>query len=443
MQISLRSQMVAGVATVGAAAMVVAPIAQPDLLPSMQRASSAVSLAAFANPIAELAGTAYYAIGTNILSQAELLGPEDLYWPDSYYADDFNVLFSPLYTGLIPTLVNQFSFGGLSALVSNLAGYGNAAAFGLAELIAGPTTAIWNTPFALITAAGYLAAGQPELALAELQAQIVQPLVETVNSIIEVTGYILDNVITNATTLITSTIAGLVANTIDTIVNGTTYVVQSAVDTLSTAVADLLAGQIEDAWNGVVEGLLGPGGTPGQIVDLTFGTGIAEVVDYPDVGPVLTVVIGSLSSNLVSAGQRLGTYNYNGWGGIYNDWYDPFAEEAGATAAVEAAPAAAEAPAVAATAPVSAPENAAVEVDRPVAGETSASAVSAADVAVADTGSSADADAATADAATADASAPTTAASDASAPTAAASDTSAPAKAKATRGQARGASAGN
>ncbi len=187
-------------------------------------------------------------------------------------------------------------------------------------------------------------------------------------------------------------------------------------------------------------------------MDLTFGTGIAEVVDYQDDGPVLTVVIGSLSSNLVSAGQRLGTYNYNGWGGIYNDWYDPFAEEAAATAAVEAAPAAVEAAAVAPAAaveaaavapaaPVSAPEVAAVEVDRPVAGETSAStdsAVSAADVAVADTGSSADAGAATADA-----SAPTTAASDAPAPTAAASDTSAPTKAKATRGQARGASAGS
>ena len=442
MQISLRSQMVAGVATVGAAAMVVAPIAQPELLTAAERVSSAVSLTAFANPIAELAGTAYYAIGTNLLSQAELLPPEELFWPDSYYADDFNVLFSPLYTGLIPTLVNQFSFGGLSAVVSNLAGYGNAAAFGLAELIAGPTTAIWNTPFALITAAGYLAAGQPELALAELQAQIVQPLVDTVTSIVGVAGYILDNVITNATTLITSSIAGLVANTIDTIVNGTTYVVTFAVETLGIAVADLLAGQIEDAWNGVVEGLLGPGGTAGQIVDLTFGTGIADVVDYEDVGPVLTVIIGSLSSNLVSASQRLGTYNYAGLGGIYNDWYDPFAEEAAATAAaaVEAAPAAVEAPAVAA-APVSAPEVAAVEVDRPVAGETSVStdsAVSTADVAAADTGSSADAGAATADA-----SAPTTAESEAPAPTTAASDTSAPAKAKATRGQARGASAGN
>lgn len=440
MQISLRSQMVAGVATVGAAAMVVAPIAQPDLLPSMQRVSSAVELAAFDNPITALAFSAYYAIGDSILSQAELLPPDELYWPDSYYTSDFSFLFAPGYSGLIPDFVNQVSFGGLSAVVSNLAGYGNAAAFGLAELISGPTTAIWNTPFALITAAGYLAAGQPELALAELQAQIIQPLVDTVTSIIDVAGYILDNVITNASTLISSTIAGLVANTIDTLVNGTTYVVTFAVETLGIAVADLLAGQIEDAWNGAVTGLLSVNGTLGQIVDLTIGTGIAEVVDYEDVGPVLTVIIGSLRSNLTSAGQRLGDYNFFGDGGIRNDWFEPFPEEAGATAAVEAAPAAVEAAAVAPAAPVSATESVAVEVDRPVAGEASVSTDNAvsADVAVADTGSSADAGAATADA-----SAPTTAESDAPAPTTAASDDSAPAKAKATRGQARGASSGS
>ena len=129
MQISLRSQMVAGVATVGAAAMVVAPIAQPDLLPSMQRVSSAVSLTAFENPIAALAYTAYWAIGDSILSQAELLDPAELYWPDSYYTPDFSFLFAPGYSGLIPDFVNQVSFGGLSAVVSNLAGYGNAADF--------------------------------------------------------------------------------------------------------------------------------------------------------------------------------------------------------------------------------------------------------------------------------------------------------------------------
>ncbi len=203
---------------------------------------------------------------------------------------------------------------------------------------------------------------------------------------------------------------------------------QSAIDTLSTAVAALVGGQFETAWNTAVNGLLGPAGTLGQLKDLTIGIGITEVVDYgPPDGEVLTVVIPSLRSDLTSAGQRLGDLSFYGDGGIRNDAFFPEVTEPAAAVSAASAVAASQ-------------ESVAVEVDRPVAGETSVSTDNAgsADVAVADTGSSADAGAATADA-----SAPTTAVSDAPAPTTAASDASAPSKAKATRGQARGASAGN
>ena len=437
MQISLRSQMIAGVAAVGATAMAITPIAQPDLLPSISQVSTPVSLTAyFQNPITDLVYAAYYAIGDSILSQAELLDPADLFWPDSFYSglgtEDVS-LFAPGYSGLIPDFVNQFSFGGLSAFTSNLAGYGNAIAAGLASLIDGPTSAIWNTPFALITAAGYLAAGQPELALAELQAQIVQPLVDTVTTLLGVTGYILDNAILNATTLITNTIPGLVANTIDTLTNGPVYIVQAAINTLSTAFTDLLAGQLEDAWNGAVNGLLGPNGTLGLIQQLTIGIGITEFVDYgPPDGEVLTVIIPSLRSNLTSAGQRLGTYNYNGLGGIYNDWYDPFPEAPAATAAVEATPAAAPA------ATVSVPEVADVEVDRPVAGGADAPEGAAVDAADAPASGS-DSTAADSDVQAADESVQSSDAGTEGSARGGSSENTGQAKAKATRGSARGA----
>ena len=436
MQISLRSQMIAGVAAVGATAMAITPIAQPDLLPSISQVSAPVSLTAyFQNPITDLVYAAYYAIGDSILSQAELLDPADLFWPDSFYSglgtEDVS-LFAPGYSGLIPDFVNQFSFGGLSAFTSNLAGYGNAIAAGLASLIDGPTSAIWNTPFALITAAGYLAAGQPELALAELQFQIVQPLVDTVTTLLDVTGYILDNAILNATTLITNTIPGLVANTIDTLTNGPVYIVQAAINTLSTAFTDLLAGQLEDAWNGAVNGLLGPNGTLGQIQDLTVGIGITEFVDYEDVGEVLTVIIPSLRSNLTSAGQRLGDYNFYGEGGIRNDWYDPFPEAPEASAAVEAAPAAAPA------ATVSAPEVADVEVDRPVAGGADAPEGAAVDAADAPASGS-DSTAADSDVQAADESVQSSDAGTEGSARGGSSENTGQAKAKATRGSARGA----
>ena len=427
MQISLRSQMVAGVATVGAAAMVVAPIAQPDLLPSMQRVSSAVQLTSFDNPVSVLFAT-LADTSASIFDQAALLDPAELFWPDSFYTPDFSFVFAPGYYGFIPDFANQVSFGGLSAVVSNLSGYVYAATEGLTGLLGGPITALTNVPFALITAAGYLAAGQPELAIAELQTQILGPLQAGITTALSAAGYIIDNVIANATTLALSAIPGLLTNVINTVVGGGTYVVQSAIDTLSTAVAALVGGQFETAWNTAVNGLLGPAGTLGQLKDLTIGIGITEVVDYgPPDGEVLTVVIPSLRSDLTSAGQRLGDLSQYGDGGIRNDAFFPEVTEPAA--------------AVSAASAVATPqESVAVEVDRPVAGETSASTDNAgsADVAVADTGSSADAGAATADA-----SAPTTAVSDAPAPTTAASDASAPSKAKATRGQARGASAGN
>lgn len=427
MQISLRSQMVAGIATVGAAAMVVAPIAQPDLLPSMQRVSSAVQLTSFDNPVSVLFAT-LADTSASIFDQAALLDPAELFWPDSFYTPDFSFVFAPGYYGFIPDFANQVSFGGLSAVVSNLSGYVYAATEGLTGLLGGPITALTNVPFALITAAGYLAAGQPELAIAELQTQILGPLQAGITTALSAAGYIIDNVIANATTLALSAIPGLLTNVINTVVGGGTYVVQSAIDTLSTAVAALVGGQFETAWNTAVNGLLGPAGTLGQLKDLTIGIGITEVVDYgPPDGEVLTVVIPSLRSDLTSAGQRLGDLSQYGDGGIRNDAFFPEVTEPAAAVSAASAVAASQ-------------ESVAVEVDRPVAGETSVSTDSAvpADVAVADTGSSADAGAATADA-----SAPTTAVSDAPAPTTAASDASAPSKAKATRGQARGASAGN
>jgi len=427
MQISLRSQMVAGIATVGAAAMVVAPIAQPDLLPSMQRVSSAVELAAFANPVQLLLET-LADTSASVFDQVDLLPPDELYWPDSFYTADFEFLFAPQYYGFIPDFANQVSFGGLSAVVTNLGGYVYAATEGVTGLLGGPITALTNVPFALITAAGYLAAGQPELAIAELQTQILGPLQQGIGIALAAAGYIIDNVIANATTLITNTIPGLVGNLIDTATNGPLYVGQELISALSTAIGLLTTGDIEGAWNAAVEGLLAPTtGTLALIKDLTIGIGITQFVDYEDVGEVLTVTIPSLRSDLTTMGQRLGDLSVYGDGGIRNDAFFPEVTEPAAAVSAASAVAASQ-------------ESVAVEVDRPVAGETSVSTDNAgsADVAVADTGSSADAGAATADA-----SAPTTAVSDAPAPTTAASDASAPSKAKATRGQARGASAGN
>lgn len=122
MQLSLRSPLIAGAATVSAAALVVAPIAQPDLLPSMQRVSSAVQLIAFDNPVLALLAT-LADTSASIFDQAPLLDPAELFWPDSFYATDFSYLYAPGFYGLIPDFAFQVAFGALSALVGNPSGY--------------------------------------------------------------------------------------------------------------------------------------------------------------------------------------------------------------------------------------------------------------------------------------------------------------------------------
>ena len=340
MQLSLRSQLVAGVAALGVSAVAVAPVVQPELLPSAQRLSSAVNLAAFANPIAVVMGTVDD-LSFNTFDQASLPAPDKLYWPDSFYTKDFKFLFAPGYWGSIPDLVNQFSTGGLSAVLSNISGYVSAASYGLTGLVAGATSAVWNTPFALIAAAGYLATGNTAAALAELQTQIVDPVVQSVSDAMQAVGYVLDNSIANVGTVLANTIPTLLSNVIGTVINGTGYVLQSAMTTLNAVVSSLTTLNFQAAWNGAVNGLLGVDGTLGQISNLIAGVGIIQPVKDGNV-TVDTVVIPSLRSDLTSAGQRLGDLSSYNEGGIRNDAFVPKVAASAAAVAPRAAAARAE-----------------------------------------------------------------------------------------------------
>jgi hypothetical protein len=335
MQLSLRSQMIAGVAAIGATAIAVTPIAQPDLLATPQRVSAAIQLSAFANPVTELLGNISLA-SQYLFYQDSLPGFDDLYWPDSFYNTDFTYLYAPGYYGLLPDAVNQFSFGALSAVLNNLSGYIDTAVFGTVGALGGVSDAVFNTPFALIDAAQLALAGQIDAAIAELQAQILAPLQGGLETGFAAVGYILDNVITNATTLVTDTLPRLVAGLIDSTVGAATYLFQTAIDVATNIATNLASLNIEGAWNAAVEGLLNPGfGLLGSAVALKLGVGIFEEVEYEDVGFVETVVYPSARSVLTSVGQRLGDFSALGDGGILND---PFFVP---TAAAVSAPAAA------------------------------------------------------------------------------------------------------
>ena len=430
MQLSLRSQLTAGLAAFGATTLALTPIAQPDVLPSVERVSAAVQLSAFANPVTALLDTLSFT-SEDLFYPAQLPGFDDLFWPASFYNAAGDFLYAPGYFGLVPDAVNQFSFGGLSALVNNLSGYIDAGIYGTTQALGGVASSVFNTPFAVVAAAQLALAGDIDAALAELQTQILAPLEQGIAAGLQGIGYIVDNVINNAQTIISDTVPRLVAGLIEQVTGAATYLFNNVVQTATTIVTSLAGLDIEGAWNAAVNGLLGPDGLLGSVEQLTVGIGIVQVVEN-----VETVVVPSVRSTLTSSSQRLGDFSLFGDGGILND---PFIPTAAATLPAAAAPAevpAVEAPAAEVTA---AEVTAAVEAEAAPAAEAvdAAPAAEAVDAAETATGSASSARAA---AATASA-APASAAQDGADSPAAGSD-AAPAESDAAPAESKAAPAG-
>lgn len=342
MQLSLRSQMIAGVAALGATAVAIAPLSQPTLAPSMARVSSEVQLSALVNPISLITANIGY-LAEDVFSTLVWNGPDELYWPEGFYSADFEFVYYPQYVGAIPDAANQFSFGALAALVNNLSGYAEAALSTL-SVVEGVSSAIWNTPAAVVSAVGYLAAGDTASALAVLQTEIIAPLQAGIAQAVAGVGFIIDNVLGNVQSLATITIPGLIANVGSQIVGSASYMIQSAVATATQVVTDLAGLQFEAAWNDALNGFLGPNGTLGQLESFTIGVGIIEDVTYDDGqgGTIVvpTVTVPSIKAVATSTLQRMGDYRSNGAGGISNDSFEPLVTAAAAAPARRAAAAA-------------------------------------------------------------------------------------------------------
>lgn len=331
MQISLRSQLAAGVAALGVTAVAVTPIAQPDLLPSMQRVSMEFQLVG--NPITEI-GSVLQDINTNLFNQNFF--PYDLNpngWPELFYSgpvnqeggDDF--VFAPLNYGLLPDIANQFSTGALNALINNISGYVWTGIRSAGIIPAGLAQAAFQAPGAVIEAVTLLIDSQPEAALQALVDGIVAPIQNGIEGALDGVGYIVNNIIFNAQTVLASTIPNLLQGLVATTIDGASFIAGALFNTVQTAFTEAIGGDIGGALSTLSAGLLGRNGTFGYLEQLTLGPGIVQVVDGFD-----TVVIGSYRSVLTSELQRLGSLNT--WttgededevyvGGILNPPYEP------------------------------------------------------------------------------------------------------------------------
>lgn len=333
MNVSLRSQMVAGVAALGATAVAIVPIAQQAALPSVQNTVAAVQLTALANPVAavlaSLGEVNSYVLDTFTFDDAGTT------WPDSFYG---TYTYAPFNFGIIPDAVNQFSSGALSGLVNNLSGYGWAGIQTAVELGIDVSDSVFNTPAAVVTAVQELLAGDPQAAIDALVTGIIDPLRYGVQYTLAAGQYVLSNLAQNLGTVVSSFLPNLTTGLIGSVVGGVTALARAAIATAVAVVQDVAKLDIQAAWNEAVDGFLGPEGTLGQSINWAIGPGLADDQDVVTVASPRAVITSEL--------QRLGSYKALGDGGISNDPFFPPSAAAAKAAAVTPATPAVEVPAV-------------------------------------------------------------------------------------------------
>jgi len=331
--ISLRSHLIASVAFVGAVTIAATPITPPNLLPSTQAVSTNYQLSALANPITAVAGVVEF-LNYQILSGQPLGDPADYTFGDPYWTEFFTATFpsdppttvryGPQTLGLIPDDVNLFSTNALSAVIFNMSNYGFAVGEGALALGTGAATAVWNTPAAVATAVGYLAAGDTAAALAELQTQIVAPLQAGIQLATDAVTYITSNLTRNAQTILSTTLPKLLGGLARATAGGLTYLTQSAIATVTQVISDLAGLDFEAAWNDSVNGFLSGTGTLGQLTWLTVAP-----IGFPTLSPECCTpwVSPSLRNVITTVAQQTGDSavlnDFLGTAGIRNEPFYP------------------------------------------------------------------------------------------------------------------------
>ena len=271
MHLSLRSHLTAGTAAVvavGAIAVTPAP-ATPLTLPSIN-----VALAAFSSPLAQLFATADLA--DNYVFDPVSNPANAASWPYANFGTTFGTPAStPPNFPLLPAALADSSLGGYSSVglisqfiddalpIINQLGYngldyinvtGNAVFFAGETL----TQAVW-------TAAGEALMGDFASALTTISDAISS----AGTALLETGTYVFQSVVTHASAVV-GTLVGSLPLLLGASVLQAQVVAASVGSVLTNTVAALDGGDIEGAWNAAVDGLLGPSGIPGTLLNLSF-----------------------------------------------------------------------------------------------------------------------------------------------------------------------------
>ena len=371
MQISLRSQMIAGTAAVvGASAVALTPVAPAMNLPALHAQSFAqVALTGFDNPLSELLNTTVMA--TNYLFN-NAVPTKAKNWPFANFGTTLGglpVLPAALTSaalggyssvGLIPQIIDD-ALPILSQLGYNATSYLQAATTGLYGAAYSLSEGVWNLPAGVITAVGQFLT-DPAAAIQTLVDAVVGPVIEAASSLLISGGYIVTGMV-NRTMALLSSVPSILTGLVATAVGIPTVLINKTIAIATDIVSNVLKFDIQGAWNATVDGLLGPAGLPGTLINLTIGAGVQT-------GPITSATPENIAANFVPS---IRTATQTLVKTVAGDLATPVSTPAAAVspaaaraAAVEAAPAA-EATAGISAASAATAGNAAVEATVPAA----------------------------------------------------------------------------
>jgi hypothetical protein len=329
MEISIRSQMAAGVALAGVAAIAVAPIVHPEIAQSLRKVTAEVQLT-WVNPISELAASLN--LGTNYLFatdpgtafpylQGQVLEviPQNprpvppvptLYvigqgataprgwipqlfggwtYTTKIFANRAGTQPAPPPFDDVTTTTTVGGFPLTSALAANLSGYLDAAVLGLSGLVGGVGAAAFAIPVAAVQIVTDLVAGRTPDFEAILDT-IVTPITDGVEAAVAGATYIVQNLTTRLTAGLPA-LAGVGVALVQQAIASTLYLGESLTTTFGDAIGELP--DVEAAFDTVVRGLLGPTGFVGDLANLTVGRGVETGdADTPFIASVRTLVSG-------------------------------------------------------------------------------------------------------------------------------------------------------
>lgn len=269
MQLSLRSQLIAGTAAVvGASAIAMTPVTGAHVtLPSLVLPSNvqvALTSATYESPLSVLADS-LGAAWADVVSTSTVTTP-------MFTGNKLQTAYTG-FVGILPELVagQQSSFPLLTQLTYNWSTYSSAIGDGVTGALGIAGDALWALPSVLLTATQQALQGDISGAVATLKDGILTPIEHIVFGVALPVVGVLSSGIVPALGAVLNQIPQIAFNLTNSVVGSLQALYGSVVSTVTNTVTALIGKDLPGAWNAAVDGLLGPKGIPGVLLNATIG----------------------------------------------------------------------------------------------------------------------------------------------------------------------------